>query len=97
MLYCLSKLMSLVKEGDMGCASLAAISKHVTDNVIKHGGRLYSNVRFAKYLSIRLTARYSVSVLYSLTACICSIKLTILALSCRLTLLESSLVKSPIA
>lgn len=63
MLYCLSKLMSLVKEGDMGCASLAAISKHVTDNVIKHGGRLYSNVRFAKYLSIRLTARYSVSVL----------------------------------
>ena len=63
MLYYLSKLMSLVKEGDMGCASLAAISKHVTDNVIKHGGRLYSNVRFAKYLSIRLTARYSVSVL----------------------------------
>ena len=63
MLYYLSKLMSLVKEGDMGCASLAAMSKHVTDNVIKHGGRLYSNVRFAKYLSIRLTARYSVSVL----------------------------------
>ena len=63
MLYYLSKLMSLVKEGDMGCASLAAISKHVTESVIKHGGRLYSNVRFAKYLSIRLTARYSVSVL----------------------------------
>ena len=63
MLYYLSKLISLVKEGDMGCASLAAISKHVTESVIKHGGRLYSNVRFAKYLSIRLTARYSVSVL----------------------------------
>ena len=63
MLYYLSKLISLVKEGDMGCASLAAISKHVTESVIKHGGRLYSNVRFDKYLSIRLTARYSVSVL----------------------------------
>ena len=63
MLYYLSKLMSLVKEGDIGWASLAAISKHVTESVIKHGGRLYSNVRFAKYLSIRLTARYSVSVL----------------------------------
>ena len=32
--------MSRVNEGDIGYASLAAISRHVTDSVIKHGGRL---------------------------------------------------------
>ena len=84
--------MSLVKEGDIGYASLAAISRHVTDSVIKHGGRLQSSVILAKYLSIRLTAKYKVSALYSLTAWIYSIKLTMFALSYRLTLLDNEFV-----
>ena len=49
--------MSRVKDGDTGCASLAAMSTHVTDRVIKHGGHLFSNTWLAKYLSIRLTAK----------------------------------------
>ena len=84
--------MSRVNEGDTGCASLAAMSKHVTDRVIKHGERLFYSVRIAKYLSIKLTAKYRVSVLYSLTAWICSIKLTILVLSSCFTLLDADLV-----
>ena len=55
-----------VKEGEIGCASFAAISKHVIPNIGRGGAFLPLAARFIKYESARLTARYKVSRLYYL-------------------------------
>ena len=45
-----------LKDGDSGSSSFAAISKHVTDNVIRHGASFPLTARTTRYLSARLTA-----------------------------------------
>ena len=54
---CLRRVIMRVNDGEIGWASLAAISRHVTERVIRQGGVLLSIVKMAKYLSIKLTAR----------------------------------------
>ena len=81
--YSLRRLIMRANEGDIGYSSFAAISKHVTDKVDRHGASYLFSERWTKYLSARLTARYSVSIAYSLRACNCSISITI---CCRLKL-----------
>ena len=70
--FSLSRCVIRFREGDIGSPSFAAIKRHVTAKVARHGACYSSNpsyTRFFRCLSAILTARYSVSSRYYFMVC----------------------------